>query len=336
MHGRCPYNSGAVTPPHPVRKRWSGRWWVALAVATAAAVAASWLWRSAPPAAGPVTEFSIALPEGVTVSIAPPSVSPDGRRIAFAAGTSQAADRRVYVRQVDQPSATAIEGSEGGADPFFSPDGASVGFFAGGQLKSVPLAGGEVASLAAVQSSRGGAWMPDGRIVFAPDAYGPLFVVRADGGTAQRLTELDRSNGESSHRYPRVLPDGKIVFGILTRDDARPAIGIVDGRGGEHTLVIDRAMSPQPLASGHLLYAAAEAAAHPGGTQQPSAQIMAVGYRDGRVVGTPVPVLGRVRTVQAWGAAVFAAANETFVAGRQTSSLSVSIGALPQALAGIR
>ena len=59
--------------------------------------------------------------------------SPDGRSIVFSA--VQGDRQQLYVRALDQLSATAMAGTEGAASPFFSPDGRWVGFWSGGRAE---------------------------------------------------------------------------------------------------------------------------------------------------------------------------------------------------------
>ena len=44
-------------------------------------------------------------------------------------------------------------------------------------------------------------------ILFAPQD-GPIYRVTADGGQVVPVTELDPTRGDTSHRFPRFLPDG--------------------------------------------------------------------------------------------------------------------------------
>ena len=53
--------------------------------------------------------------------------------------------------------------------PFWSPDSASLGFFAKGRLMKVALKGGAPAALADALFPFGGTWSASGTIVFAPD-----------------------------------------------------------------------------------------------------------------------------------------------------------------------
>ena len=45
--------------------------------------------------------------------------------------------------------------------------------------------------------------------MFAPTAAGPLMQVSANGGQPEPATTLDASHGETAHRFPAFLPDGK-------------------------------------------------------------------------------------------------------------------------------
>ena len=94
-------------------------------------------------------------------------LSPDGTRLALvASGADQ--KRRIYVRSLDQLQATALSGTENARDPFFSPDGQWIGFFADGKLKKISVQGGAAVTLCDAPDDRGGSWGDDGTIVFAP------------------------------------------------------------------------------------------------------------------------------------------------------------------------
>jgi serine/threonine-protein kinase len=132
-------------------------------------------------------------------------ISQDGRHVAYSA--MKDGRQQLYLRALDRPDAVALAGTEGGTYPVFSPDGASLAFWADGSIKRVPVAGGTPTTLAPAQAPRGLAWAPGDRIVFAPDAQLGLRVVSASGGTTEPLTELDAGKGETNHRWPIVLPD---------------------------------------------------------------------------------------------------------------------------------
>ena len=102
---------------------------------------------------------------------ASPILSPDGTRIVFVS-TDRAGIQGLSTRRLDQLEATPLPGTVGGYAPFFSPDGQWVGFFAGGKLKKLRLAGGEPVTLCDAPAGRGGSWSEDGTIVAALDARG--------------------------------------------------------------------------------------------------------------------------------------------------------------------
>jgi eukaryotic-like serine/threonine-protein kinase len=209
---------------------------------------------------------------------------------------------------MDQPSTVPIPGTADADLPFFSPDGEWLGFFAGGQVHRIPAAGGDRTPLAAAPEPRGGAWTADGQIVFAPGAYSGLFTVHANGGTPQPLTTIDPSRDELSHRYPQVLPDGRIVFGILTNRPDHTAIGIVEPTGGSHRVLLEPAMRPQYApGSGHLLYAVPQPLRGLSPVRAGAVPVMGVPIRDGRIHGDPVPVAGRIASIPMFGMALFTA-----------------------------
>ena len=82
-------------------------------------------------------------------------------------------------------------------------------------MQRVDLAGGTPLTICDVPSGtgRGGSWTDDGRIVVGSLAGG-LFQVPESGGTPSPLTKLDASHGESSHRWPQLLPGGRFLYWV--------------------------------------------------------------------------------------------------------------------------
>jgi len=175
---------------------------------------------------------SIASPSGTWFG--PFAVSPDGTKLAF---TDVGMNRRLWVRTLDRvvPVSEALPGTEGATNPFWSPDGRQIGFFASGQLKTVDLAGGQPSVLGPVTgNNRGGTWNANGVIVFAPDLRGPLYRISSAGGLATPVTALDDDRSESTHRWPSFLPDGR-HFVYFVRGSLPEHVGIylgsIDGPG---------------------------------------------------------------------------------------------------------
>jgi hypothetical protein len=106
-----------------------------------------------------IAHVSIALPEGVEVgatNLLPIAITRDGTRIAFV-GVRDGRNQ-IFVRALSEPEAKALDGTEGGDGPFFSPDGRWVAFFAGGKLRKIAVGG------AALQDARRRALSPRGRL----------------------------------------------------------------------------------------------------------------------------------------------------------------------------
>ena len=171
---------------------------------------AVWNLKPAPPQ--PVTRTVINLPPGQQLASLDrgPSValSPDGTDLAYVA--RQGGTQQIYLRAMDSMEARPIPGTEGASNPFFSPDGQWVGFFAGGKLKKVSVIGGAALTIGDALSPRGASWGGQGLIAFAPANVAVLQQVPDAGGTPQPLTRLEAAN--VSHRWPEYLSSGKAVL----------------------------------------------------------------------------------------------------------------------------
>jgi serine/threonine-protein kinase len=111
----------------------AGNWpWIVAAAALAIASAAvTWtLWPKSVELK-PLMWLSVDLgPEARAGRDFTAAISPDGSRLVFPVGERGAS--KLAVRLLGQPNATPLVGTEGGVNPFFSPDGEWVAFNAGG------------------------------------------------------------------------------------------------------------------------------------------------------------------------------------------------------------
>jgi Tol biopolymer transport system component len=203
------------------------RFAVVVAIVAAAAFAiASLLAR--PPAA-PTMRVSVLAPEDVDVSAEVPDItlSPDGSSIVFS-GLDTSGVQHLWLRPLASGSARMLPGTEGAKIPFWSPDSREIAFFADGSLKRMPRDGESAQPICAAPNPRGGAWSSRGVIVFAPTASGPLMQVPASGGEPRPATTPDAKRGETTHRFPCFLPDGRhFLYVALPGKD-----GILDTRVG--------------------------------------------------------------------------------------------------------
>ena len=250
-----------------VRGRRFGTWalWGPAGLAVALLlVDLTWRSRSGAPPADPV-QLGFLPPPHTTFSSPPSSVvapqiavSPDGRQVAFVAQGDRGRPT-LWVRALGAADAQPLRGTDDALYPFWSPDGRSVGFFAQGKLKTIDLSGGPARTLAdASMDSRGGTWAADGTIVFSNGENSVLFRISAtaDRATPTPVTRLDTSRGETSHRFPSFLPDGR-HFLYATRsprhDQWGVSVGTLDSPTGKP--VLERAeWSAQFAAPGHILF----------------------------------------------------------------------------------
>ena len=216
----------------------------------------------APPADRSIIRASIAPPEKSNFFMygnqaGPAAISPDGRRLAFVAADS-AGRRSLYVRLLNEDVPSRLGGTEGAAFPFWSPDNRTLGFFNTNKLKRIDVSGGDAVTICDVTNARGGAWAPDGTVIFSAGASTPLFSVPASGGVPVPLTKFDLSRVENSHRWPSMLPDGKhyLYFARTTASGAKnegDAVFIASIDQKLNKLLV-HASSNAAYASGYLLY----------------------------------------------------------------------------------
>ena len=218
--------------------------------------------RLSGPAAGtpPVTRTSIVLPSGQklfsgdsTYSLA---LSADGLRLAYVG--EQEGRTQLYLRELRSLESRALSGTAGATQPFFSPDGEWVGYFASGALQKVATSGGAPLRICAVPSlTRGASWGRDGRIVFALRGSG-LHVVEAAGGEPRRVGDFEEA------RWPEILPDGRTV--LFTTEGGIATVAIAGGTrhvvaktndsplDGPAVLGTGALSQARYLPSGHLVY----------------------------------------------------------------------------------
>lgn len=199
--------------------------------------------------------MNVSLPPGVSVTrgtgLAGSSlaISPNGRMLVIA-GTEEESER-LYLRSLDRFEVTPMAGTRGGLggglSPFFSPDGAWIGFFADGRLKRIPSKGGTAVNIVVVPGYPAGAsWGPDNHIVFGAGARSGLFVVDPGGGRAEPFTTLQE--GEYSHRHPEYLPDGSVLL-----FDSGDWIHALNLESGERLPLVEGS-NPHYLTTGHLVF----------------------------------------------------------------------------------
>jgi serine/threonine-protein kinase len=254
---RTPSSGAAVARS---ARRWLGAvpWVLAGVLATAAIL----LFRSTPrmPERETAARFEIAMPAGEVFGLnyypsGNVALSRDGRTLAYV--TMKEGVTRLQVRSLGEIEPRTLRDTEGAYDPFFSPDGEWLGFFALGAMWKIALRGGPRSTICPVPPvSRGATWMEDGTIVFAPTFSGGLLRVSANGGEPSVLTTPDSGRGEIAHLWPHALPGGREVLFTIWSGGSFDTASVVSlslstGRIGG---VVQAGSYPQYSDSGHLLF----------------------------------------------------------------------------------
>jgi eukaryotic-like serine/threonine-protein kinase len=268
--------------------------------------------KSVPPQA--LVRFFVSPPEKVVLTDSPlPAISPNGELLAFG-GVDRDGTSRIWVRPMASLTAEPVQGTEGAHSLFWSPDSRSLGFFAGGKLKTVQLHSGPPRALCDVSAVQRpvGTWNRDGVILFNSLDRRGLYRVAVTGGEARPVTTLDPARQEVEHLWPQFLPDGRHFIYVV--QSARPEnAGIYAGSlDSKERRLISRTSSFAAYAgvdpgTGYLLY-------------MRGATLMAQRFDDRRLEleGEPFPIAEQVWLPPSGGQgfAVFSASGNAVVAYR--------------------
>ncbi len=250
-------------------------------------VAATWFFARRP---GPTTRMQFALATPDQMSISHMALSRDGGMLVFVAPEDASDLPMLFLQRVGSAEVTPLPGTQGASFPFWSPDGAYVGFFAHGKLQKIAIAGGPPQPLTGVLSARGGTWGSQNVIVFAPDTGSGLWRIDANGTGLAPVTEKALlSDGRfQTHRWPLFLPDGKhFLFwaGNFANQKIDPVGGIylgsIDGQAAKLVILCHSSFSY----SAHQLFFADD-----------QRQLVGVGFdpSSGTVSGNVTPIANQV------------------------------------------
>jgi len=234
-------------------------WAVASAgLLTTALVGVAYYRESGKPA--PVVRAVIATEEGTSPIFTgdfagPVALSPDGKALVFGASDAQG-KVMLWERDLSGLHAHTVAGTDGATLPFWSPDGRSLGYFAGGKLKTVQVEGGTPTDICDAPSGRGGTWNAQGTILFSPQFQSAIYQVPASGGSPTPVTTLDRGKHDS-HRWPYFLPDGRhflyLAVNRMVEREPNDAIYFASLDGKENRPLI-RSFANAAYGSGQLLF----------------------------------------------------------------------------------
>jgi len=192
------------------------------------------------------------------VSIA---VSSDGARVVYVGPASEG--RQLWIRERDQLSSTPLPGSEDALQPFFAPDGRSVGFVTvNGQLKVISKIGSP--PLTIVDDGvieLGGTWAADGYVYYST-VEGLMRHPATGGGVPEPVTVAESPGPEVDyHGWPEVLPNGKGALFTIVKDHLVSNIAVVDFSNDQIRVLINGNLA-RYANSGHLIYVREDGGAH--------------------------------------------------------------------------
>jgi serine/threonine-protein kinase len=288
----------------------------ALAVGVVGVAAAIWAWNRAPiDVDRTAVRFTIS-PTTSGEAILSPShvaISPDGKVVAYVV-QDQTGEQHLALREMSRLDERAIHGTGPTSTPFFSPDGAWVGFVAAGRrgLRKVAVAGGAVTTIVEGSTIRGATWARADLIVAS--VRDTLMMVAAAGGKFQPLRG-DFPEGELGERNPYALDGGETLLYQSWRGSfAESRIGVASINTGQREILDLVDASPIGLVDGYLVYGTSTAA------------IMAVPFdvAGRRITGAPISVIGDSEKVVLSGrvrAAVSRTGSLAYMSGGQTSQV---------------
>ncbi|HEX9636120.1 MAG TPA: protein kinase [Acidobacteriota bacterium] len=242
-----------TVPPGARLLRWRG-WALPAAFALSTLLALLWFSTARAPGRRDSARFTVEPAAGTTLADTTIALSPDGRRLVFAA-TTMDGQRSLWIRELGSITPRPLAGTEDASYPFWAPDNRFVAFFAHGLLKKVQPDGGPVQVLCPAPEGRGGTWGREDVIVFAPNSRSGLYRVPAAGGASEPITQLEPSREEVTHRWPHFLPDGRRFLSLAWSVQQRHRgiyAGALDSRRLEKVIDAPSAVALAPGA--RLLY----------------------------------------------------------------------------------
>lgn len=244
-------------------KKWLWPTVAGVVVMTAGAALAVWApWRK--PAPTQAVRFEVGpAPKMTFIDQASMAVSPDGRWMVFPA-VGEDSVQHYFIRALDGVDVRALPGADGGQAPAsWSYDSRWVIFATGSKLKRVDIQGGPSQNITDFPGNRlgGAASNPDGVIIAGTDGS-PIVRVPASGGQATPVTALVA--GDTGHRWPQFLPDGKhFLYHRASSDPGKMGvfIGSIDAQPNQQNMQLLLACDRQAYyaaapggGTGHLIF----------------------------------------------------------------------------------
>ena len=189
-----------------------------------------------------------------------PSISPDGRHIAYITGTG--VERELWVQDLNQVRPRKlIDRNSYYLSLFWSPDSKYVVFLEANELKKVLAVGGPSLTLCTIHALLlgGASWSPDGQsIVFSSGPPWRFYEVPAVGGSPDLLFEPTEADGNFALAYPHFLPTdsgGRSLLYVRATSLTEGQIVVRDLETGR-TEAVTAGVWPVYSATGHVVFVA--------------------------------------------------------------------------------
>ncbi len=221
-------------------------------------------WNAKERTERPSMQFTIKLPDSAAMPIGTSAlnISPDGKYMSFM--TLSGLGANLMLRPIDRETMEPVLGAEVFSTNqtyynVFSPDGQWIAFNPSNIIKKSSIFGGSPVNICDAGGAPRGLWWGEDKNIYYGHISSAIYKVSENGGTPVRVTALDSSSGEISHRFPQLLPDGKSVLytikfnNITTFNEA--AIAVLDTKKGINKIVIRGGTFARYVPTGHLVYA---------------------------------------------------------------------------------
>jgi serine/threonine-protein kinase len=238
---------------------WKRNFIFAAAVVVTGLAGAAWsLLHKGSTGSAPISRQYITAGHGMVIATSAPSlaISPDGSILAFADTTPNGP---LYIKRRSDLNPVPLAGTDGGANPTFSPDGQWIAYTVGGHLRKVAVNGGAPINLsdsAGVGFFAGVAWLDDNTLVYVTATLTQLRRMSADGGASELVATTENSAlaGRGSGT-PIPLPGSRgILFKVCTSGCVTMDMYVADLKGQQKLLIPGGALAWY-LGDGRLMYA---------------------------------------------------------------------------------
>ncbi len=262
--------------------------WIGLGIVSLIAITLGVAYVRRPALEAEPMRLSITPPEKA-ISFDWPTISPDGRTLAFIARVE--GKTQLWVRPLNATTAKSLGEADhpsAGAPPFWSPDSRFIAFVSEGKLKKIAMTGGAAEPLCEVSDFRGGTWNQDGVILFGESNL-EIKRVSTNGGAVTTILKRDPAQVQQRLRAPVFLPDGRhFVYYSYHTDPAKTGAWLASLEGGETSLLLacDSAtigVNSSAQDEGHLVFA-----------RQGALQAQPFDFRRNQVAGEPVRIAASV------------------------------------------